>query len=484
MLTPIGRSETAEELSEARRPAGSLFLSIGSGYVVQILSQATTLLTRLLLARIIAPTQWGVYGEAVVIIGIVDTLRELNLTQWATSGRVTRFWRDLPGAMAATTIVALVGLAAVLPFLSRLSPELPITTAVLALTLIPRTWVLPAEAELNNRQRLFRLVKPQFAGAVGFVLSALVLSAHFKTAWSLSLATVVQVTLYGSLLLWSSRGEVHMLPRLKNAWRSVVSARDFAWLALAGLMMSQVDGLMVGTVAGATEAGFYIMAGWLTSRLPYFVEIPLLRVMLPVFAASRDDQPRLGDLFKRTAMGINVVEAAWCFLFIFNARFLVSIVLGNRWTPAVPLVVLTAVYPLLSPLGTVGWEVLRMTGRTRAVLWNLVESSLAFLVIGVTLGIRFGAVGVVIGFYVATLINSLVVFVLPRQIGWPVVLKVLRQVGLLYAACALPQLLVGLLPLAPWTRFVIDVACMALVVLIGMRPLLGLLRRRLRRVAA
>ena len=473
-------TEPIDATAQVRRPAGSLALSIGSGYLVQILSQATTLLTRLLLARIIAPTQWGVYGEAVVIISIVDTLRELNLTQWATSGRATRYWRDLPGAMFATTVVALLGLTAVLPLLGRLSPELPITTAVLALTLIPRTWVLPVEAELNSRQRLFRLVKPQFAAAIGFVLSAVLLSAQFKTAWSLSLATLVQVSVYGSLLLWSSRHEVHLLPRIGSAWRSLLSARDFIWLALAGLMMSQVDGLMVGTVAGATQAGFYIMASWLTSRLPYFVEIPLLRVMLPVFAAAKDDQPRLGDLFKRTAMGINVLEAAWCFLFIFNASFLVSIVLGSRWAPAVPLVILTAVYPLLSPLGTVGWEVLRMTGRTRAVLWNLVESSVAFVVIGITLGLRFGPVGVVVGFYVATLINSLVILVLPRQIGWPMVLTVIRQVGLLYAACALPQLLVGLLPIAPWTRFVVDVALMAIVVLAGMRPFFGILRTRLR----
>ena len=97
MLRPQPVDETDATLAAAkaaavdeRRPSGNLALSIGSGYLVQVLAQATTLLTRVALARIIAPTQWGVFGEAVVIIGIVDTLRELNLTQWATSGRTTR----------------------------------------------------------------------------------------------------------------------------------------------------------------------------------------------------------------------------------------------------------------------------------------------------------------------------------------------------------------------------------------------------------
>ena len=486
MLRPQPVNETDATLAAAkaaavdeRRPSGNLALSIGSGYLVQVLAQATTLLTRVALARIIAPTQWGVFGEAVVIIGIVDTLRELNLTQWATSGRTTRYWRDLPGAIAATTIVLLLALVAAMPLLSRLSPQLPLTTAVLALTLLPRTWTLGAEAELNNRQRLFRLVAPQGLGALAFVVSAIVISAHFKTAWSLSVASVVQVSTYSAFLLWRSRREVFLRPRLDSAWRSLVSARDFVWLALAGVLLTQVDGLLVGSVAGATAAGFYIMASWLTSRLPFLVEIPLLRVMLPIFAAHRENRERLGAIFKRTAMSINYLEATWCFLLLFNASFVVGQLFGSRWTPSIPYVVLTAVYPLLSPLGTVGWEVLRMTGRTRLVLWNLIANSIAFVVIGIGLGTRIGVVGVVIGYYVATLINSLVIFVLPSQIGWPTVLQVVREVVLLYLACALPLVLVGLLPLPAAARFGIDLILMGGIVLAGMRPLLPFVRNAL-----
>src|SRR5207253_9752367 len=76
MLRPQPVDETDATLAAAkaaavdeRRPSGNLALSIGSGYLVQVLAQATTLLTRVALARIIAPTQWGVFGEAVVIIG-------------------------------------------------------------------------------------------------------------------------------------------------------------------------------------------------------------------------------------------------------------------------------------------------------------------------------------------------------------------------------------------------------------------------------
>jgi len=127
---------TAQQVAaEPVRASGNLALSIGSGYLVQILAQATTLITRVALARIIAPTEWGVFGEAVVIVGVVDTLRELNLTQWATSGRTHRHWRDLPGTLAATTIVLLLGLVAAMPLLARLNPQLPLTTDVTPWTL-------------------------------------------------------------------------------------------------------------------------------------------------------------------------------------------------------------------------------------------------------------------------------------------------------------------------------------------------------------
>src|SRR5690348_14497651 len=152
---PLDDQETqsparADAALAERRPTGSLAISIGSGYLVQILAQAAALLARVALARIIAAAAWGVVGEAVVVIGIVDALRELNLTQWATSGRTSKYWRDLPGVLLATTVVLLVGLFAAMPLLARLSPELPLTTAILAITLLPRTWTLGAEAELNN----------------------------------------------------------------------------------------------------------------------------------------------------------------------------------------------------------------------------------------------------------------------------------------------------------------------------------------------
>src|SRR5438128_3051877 len=184
MLRPQPVDETDATLAapspaaaEPARPSGNLALSIGSGYLVQILSQATTLITRVALARIIAPTEWGVFGEAVVIVGVADTLRELNLTQWATSGRTQRHWRDLPGAIFATTVVVLLGLLASMPLLARLSPQLPLTTAILALTLIPRTWTPGAEAELNSRHRPFRLVAPQALAALLLALPAVDISA-------------------------------------------------------------------------------------------------------------------------------------------------------------------------------------------------------------------------------------------------------------------------------------------------------------------
>jgi len=113
------------------------------------------------------------------------------------------------------------------------------------------------------------------------------------------------------------------------------------------------------------------------------------------------------------------------------------------------------------------------------VLWNLIANSIAFIVIGVGLGLKIGVVGVVIGYYAATLINSLVIFALPTQIGWPIVRQVLREVGLLYLACALPLILIGLIPIPPVARFATDLVLMAGIVLVGMRPLLPFVRRTL-----
>jgi O-antigen/teichoic acid export membrane protein len=455
---------------------GNIAFSIGSGYIVQALAQLSSMVTRIALARIIVPTQWGVFGEAVLIVGIADGLRELNLTQWAVA-HPERRWAELPGMLAVTSLVAVAGLAAALPFLHVLSPDLPLTTAIVAITLLPKTWSLIGETQLNAARRLHRLLAPQLLSTLAFILSAILISAHFRSAWALAVATVIQVGVYNAILIYWSRHELVLGFHFERVWASLWSARYFIGLALAGILFSQVDGLMVGAVAGAAAAGYYLMATWLISRLPNFIEVPLLRQLLPVFADHRDDRRQLGDIFVRSAMAINFIEAPWCFLLMFNATFIVQHLLGPNWGAAITLVVLTAAYPLISPLGTVGWEVLRMTGHARLVLGGLILSSSTFLAVGIFLGLRIGVTGVVYGFYLGTLVNGVVMFALAPVIGWSRVLEVLARVVLLYLGCIVPLWAIGALHLAPLTTFLVDAAVVGAIGLGGVLPFLSAARR-------
>jgi O-antigen/teichoic acid export membrane protein len=409
-------------------------------------------------------------------VGIADGLRELNLTQWAVA-HPERRWAELPGMLAITSLFAVAGLAATLPFLHFLSPELPLTTAIVAITLLPKTWSLIGETQLNAAQRLHRLLTPQLISTAAFVGSAILISAHFRTAWALAVATVIQVGVYNLILIFLSRHELELGFHFDRVWPSLWSARYFIGLAGAGILFSQVDGLMVGAVAGAAAAGHYLMAVWLISRLPNFIEVPLLRTLLPVFADHRDDLRRLGDIFVRSAMAINFIEAPWGFLLMFNATFIVQLLLGSHWGPAIPLVALTAAYPLISPLGTVGWEVLRMTGHARVVLGGLILSSSTFLAVGLFLGLRIGVMGVVYGFYLGTLVNGVVVFALAPVIGWARVLEVLAKVVLLYLGCIAPLWVIGRFGLPPSTTFLLDAVLMAAIGLTGLLPFVSAARR-------
>src|SRR5256885_1861198 len=94
MLRPQPVEETDATLAAAkaaavdeRRPSGNPALSIGSGYLAQVLAQATTLLTRVALARIIARTQWGAFGGAGAFNGMGDTLRATKLPRRGARGR-------------------------------------------------------------------------------------------------------------------------------------------------------------------------------------------------------------------------------------------------------------------------------------------------------------------------------------------------------------------------------------------------------------
>ncbi|MGF1664171.1 MAG: oligosaccharide flippase family protein [Kineosporiaceae bacterium] len=392
-----------------RGRGGSLTRDVSSnlayGLVNNLSLRLGNLLLGVLLARLLAPEDFGVYAIALTVQAILANLTDLGLTAYLVRSDDPE--RRAPtvlsvglavGALLAAAMAALAGPLASLLGSADAAPLL----RVLALTLVlSGAGSVPAAL----LQRRFQQSRQLTADATSFLVGAVVALALIGAgagavalAWSRLVGQVVAVAL---LFRFSGYRGGLGLDRavLRDGYRfgmPLVGANVLSWVLL------NMDYVLIARAAGATALGFYVLAfnisSWPTSAISQAVRA----VSLPAFTRGRDGSvpgtEQVGAAAALAMAGAAPVAAVLAGL----AGPLVVVVYGERWAAAaLPLAALAA-FGAVRPVFDVLATYLTARGATRSVLavqllwavalvpallvgidrWGLAGAGLAHLAVG------------------------------------------------------------------------------------------------------
>ncbi|WP_075012227.1 oligosaccharide flippase family protein [Geodermatophilus obscurus] len=328
-----------------------------------------SLLTGIVLARLLAPEDFGVYAIALTAQAVLVTLADLGLS--ADLVRAERPEQRAPtvatiALLAGSTLTVLMVVSAV-PLATALgSAEAAPVIAVLAFTLVLSGAGVVPYAKL---QRGFEQRKLFLVDGCGFVVSTglsicLVLlgSGPMALAWARLAAQVVVVVL--QFVLARTR------PRL--GWDRVVarSAMRFGVpIALANTLswaLLNVDTVVVARLAGPVVLGFYVLAFNVSSWPMSAIGQAIRPVTLAAFARRQD-----GDASESVARAVGLA-AAVAFpagtLLAVLALPVVTVVYGERWAAAAAALAALGVFGGLRVVTDVLATFLTARGAARAVL--------------------------------------------------------------------------------------------------------------------
>ncbi|WP_158866163.1 oligosaccharide flippase family protein [Leifsonia sp. AG29] len=351
------------------------------------------LVVGIVLARILAPEQFGVYAVALTVQSILITVADLGLS--ADLIRSDEPDRIAPTVatlgLASGTVMAAVTMAASSSLASLLgSPSAGPAIAVLAFTLVlSGATVVP----FGYLQRRFQQREMFFVGVADFVVS-----------------TVVTLTLvglgFGVLGLAIGRVAAQLVSsamqfafaRVKPRYsidRSVVGRVLAFGLPIAGAnllswALLNVDNVVLARVTGATLLGYYVLAfnisGWPMSALSQVVR----SISLPYFSRARsgggDQLATLTAIAWAGALPVGAVLAAL-------SAPLISVVYGTKWLPAAPVLAALGLYGSLRVAFDIFAGYLYALGRSRPVLWIQIVWLVA-LTVGMIFATRmYGIIG-------------------------------------------------------------------------------------------
>jgi teichuronic acid exporter len=359
--------------------------------------QGVQFITTLVLARLLAPADFGVVAMLAVFMGVSFVLMDGGFSAALIQHRdidhtdeSTVFWCNL--AIGALLTMGLIVLA---PFIANFY-EVPVLAPLARLMSLAclLASVGAIHSTLLTRDLDFRTQAK--AGAIAALSSgaiAIAMASRGYGSWALVAQAVVMAGVMSSMLWWLSPWR----PKLVFSSASLRKLLGFGGYHLGSTLLEVVYlklyTLLVGRLFGARELGYYSNAD--NSRMipANFLGSLISRVALPMFSSAASERTTLRRGIQLSIRGMMLINAPLMLTMAALAHPIVELLFGHQWLPASPILRILCFAGLLYPLHSINLHALMAQGHARLMFrLELVKKT-----IGVALllfGSMFGVTGI------------------------------------------------------------------------------------------
>lgn len=335
--------QAAGELLSPGISAKKIFVSTRKALALSFLDRYSGLVlhtaSSMVIARLLSPSEIGVYSVTMVLLGFIATFRDLGAGQYLvqqkelTEERIRATWSVQLGL---GLVLALVVLAAAVPTAAFYNePRMLEIMMVLALNFAITPFLAFPNAWLVREMRFGTIAAIRFSGSLVHAGTAIGLAwagyGPVSLAWANALTTLSGILVIGLLVRPS-------MP-WKLTFHGITEVVSFGGkLTLTSLMNTLAGGapeLFLGKVQTMVEAGHFSRAQGLVTMFQRLVMDAVNAVALPYFARQSRESRDLGSAFI-VAMEL-VTGLGWAFFagIAILAYPAILILYGSQWNEAV-----------------------------------------------------------------------------------------------------------------------------------------------------
>lgn len=401
----------------------SLINSASSGVkwssISRIGGQGLQFATTVILARLLLPSDFGLIGMAMVVIGFVEVFRDLGTSaaiiqrqELNDSILSSIFWCNVGFALLCALVVCLLS-----PLVVMFYKETRLTPILLGLSLcllFSGAGVL--HSALLQRNLAFNvLAKIELTSAFIGAGIAIVLAFYGAGVWALVFQGLF-TSLASTALLWSRSA---WRPSLIFSWPEIRSVSGYS-LNLTGYrvfnyLARNADYLLIGRYLGATDLGYYTLAYQIMLYPVRNITAVISRVLFPLFSKIQDDNLRFRNAYLKICFAIAIVVFPMMAGVWIVSKYLILAVFGQRWEPVILLLLILSPLGMIQAIGATVGSIYQAKGRTDWIfLWGI--GSGIFLTIAFIIGLQWGVVGVAGAYTIAGIILFYPNFILPFRL--------------------------------------------------------------------
>lgn len=367
----------------------------------------------LILARLLAPSDFGTVGMLAVFISISQTFVDGGFSN-ALIRKIDRTETDYSTAFYFNILVGLIcyGILFLLspyiakffntPILSELLKVLSITIFINSLTVVQ---IAILSVEINFKaQALATLISVILSGSIGITLA-------YKGygVWALAWQTVLNA-LFKSIILWYQSKWKPMIVFSMNSFKNLFSyGSKLLTSSLIGTIYEHMTTIAIGKFYTAKDLGFY-SRGQQFAHLPSIAIIDVLgRVTFPILAKLQNEDDRLIQVYRKYIQITSMIIFFLLTLLAAMAKPLIIFLLTDKWSEAILFLQIFCFAFMFEHISKLNLNLLQVKGRSDLYLrLEIIKKIIAFsiLAISIPFGVLIICISKVLNGQIALFINT------------------------------------------------------------------------------
>jgi O-antigen/teichoic acid export membrane protein len=364
--------------------------------ISEIGSNVFRLLGTIMLARLLTPEYFGLIGIMTALTAFAEMFKDLGLgiatiqRKEITHSQIsTLFWVNLAIGVG---LMLLVAASAPLLVWFYDEPRLLWIAFAISSTFIFGGLTIQHQALMRRQMRfpqlaLTQVISTGLSTLVGILLAWLGFE-YWALVWKEISRSIIQAAATWIFCRWlpgwPTRGA-----GVRSMFQTGSHVTGFNVLAFAA---RSLDTVLLGKVWGAEFVGLYKQAGLLLLMPVSLFSYPITNVMTSALSALQGESERYRNYYKKVVEFLAFGYIPCITYIAVYAESLVSLILGEKWLAASPVLQIGAGAVALEPImGTCG-IVMITCGRTREYMYLGVAQAL-FLAIAFCIGVNWGMLG-------------------------------------------------------------------------------------------
>lgn len=337
-------------------------------FAERIGAQGVNLIVSIILARILAPEDYGLIALITIFITISNVFIESGMGTALIQKKdadytdfSTVFYFNMTISIL-LYIILFLGAPLIAKFYNN--QQLTSVVRVLGITLIVSGLKGVQNAYVSKKMIFKKFFIATLIGTVVSAIIGIVMAYKGFGVWALVTQQLTN-TIIDTIMLWIS---VKWRPTLQFSFNRLKQLYKFGWKILCSSLIdtvyNELYGLTIGKVFEPTALAYYNKGNQFPKLITINIDGSISSVMLPTLAKEQENKEKMKRMMRKSIQTSSFILFPILIGLAVVAKPLVKILLTDKWLPCVPIMQMLCFSYLLWPIHTVNLQAINALGRS------------------------------------------------------------------------------------------------------------------------